>query len=312
VTTSAAAATSNPPSAGPARTLKFETNAEIVRELNRLRHGGYAKRANWSLQQMCYHISVPLKKRIKPPATTTPTAEQAAMYKMIIEPILATGKPPPGMQPPPEMIPPAQCDDAAIDEFIALLDQLDKYPHEYVDFGAMGPVKTDVLRQITKYHAAHHLAFLDPKHARRDLSFANEDEVIADVEKLRRGHVRLGGWTLEQICWHLEQGVRYRMAPPPHPANTPEQNARAGVLKQVLASGKLPGNIIAPDPMVPPKNVGPEAIDSFIQSMREFKAFPGPIAPHRVFGKIEPESDARRVNLIHCAHHLSYLVPTAS
>ena len=294
------------------RLLRFETSLDIVREINRLRHGGYTQHANWSLPQMCWHLSVPLKKRMKPPVSTTPTPEQAALQRKIIEPILATGKAPPGMQPPPEMIPPQQCAETSIDDFLALLDQLDKYEHDYVDFGAMGPVKTDVLRQITRFHTAHHLAFLEPKYTRRDLSYANEDEVIADVEKLRRGHVRLGAWTFDQICWHLEQGVRYRMAPPPHPPNTPEQDARVGVLKQVLASGKLPGNIVAPDPMVPPKDPGPHAVDSFLQSMREFKAFPGPIAPHRIFGKLRDEGDARRLNLIHCAHHLSYLVPTTA
>jgi hypothetical protein len=44
-----------------------------------------------------------------------------------------------------------------IDDLVALLDQLDQYPHEYVDFGAMGPVTADVLRKITKFHTAHHL-----------------------------------------------------------------------------------------------------------------------------------------------------------
>jgi hypothetical protein len=213
---------------------------------------------------------VPLRKRMKPPVTTTPTPEQAALQKKIIDPILATGKAPPGMQPPPEMIPPSHCSDSAIDDFLALLDQVDQYPHEYVDFGPMGPVKADVLRHITRLHTAHHLGFLEPKYARRDLSYPNEDEVIADVENLRRGHVRLGGWTFEQICWHLERGVHYRMQPGPYPPNTPEQDARGHVLKQVLASGKLPNTIVAPDPMVPPADPGPQAIDAFIASMREF------------------------------------------
>jgi hypothetical protein len=309
---SAVATMGSNPASADRRSLRFETNRDIVLEINRLRHGGYTQRGNWSLPQMCWHISVPLKNRIKPPVSTTPTPQQAALQRTIIEPILATGKAPPGMQPPPEMIPPAECGQASIDDFLALLDQLDQYPHEYVDFGAMGPVKADVLRQITKFHTAHHLAFLDPKYTRRDLSYANEDEVIADVGNLRRGHVRLGGWTLEQICWHLEQGVRYRMAPPPHAANTAEQEARAGVLKQVLASGRLPGNIVAPEPMVPPKDPGAQAVDSFIRSMREFRDFPGPIAPHRIFGKIPNEADARKLNLIHCAHHLSYLIPTTA
>lgn len=144
---------------------------------------------------------------------------------------------------------------------------------------------------------------------RRELSFRSEDDVIADAENLRRGYAKTGAWSLPQICWHLEKGVRLRMAPGPHPPNTPEQDGRASLAKQVLASGKLP-KLDAPEPMQPPPDAGDAAIDSFISVLREFKAFPGPIAPHRLFGHL-PEADARRLNLIHCAHHLSYLVPTA-
>lgn len=64
--------------------------------------------------------------------------------------------------------------------------------------------------------------------SRRTLDFKSEDDVIAEVSRLRQGYVQSGSWNLPQICWHL---------------NT---------------------------------------------------------------------ADARRLNLVHCAHHLSYLSPVAS
>jgi hypothetical protein len=78
-----------------------------------------------------------------------------------------------------------------------------------------------------------------------------------------------------------------------------------------MAGWKLPDGISAPDSMMPPAGCGDEAIDAFITTLTNFKSFPGPIAPHRLFGQLS-DADARRLNLIHCAHHLSYLTPTAT
>ena len=61
--------------------------------------------------------------------------------------------------------------------------------------------------------------------------------------------------------------------------------------------------------MTPPPVCGDDAIDSFLATLERFKKFPGPIAPHRLFGHLA-DADARKLNLIHCAHHLSYLTPT--
>lgn len=146
---------------------------------------------------------------------------------------------------------------------------------------------------------------------RRELNFNSEDDVIAAVSELRRGYAQAGGWSLPQMCAHLDKSVQFRMQPGPFPPTTPEQKARASQLRKTLASGRLPDGIVAPDPMMPPADCGDEAIDAFIATLTRFKTFPGPIAPHRIFGELS-DADARRLNLIHCAHHLSYLTPTAS
>jgi hypothetical protein len=148
------------------------------------------------------------------------------------------------------------------------------------------------------------------KGGRRLIRFADEDAVIADVTRLRKGYSQVGSWSLPQMAWHLNQAVQSRMKPGPHAADTPEQVARKPLLQHVLAmNGYLPDGISTPDSMSPPANVPESVIDDLIASLRQLKAYRGEIAPHRLFGQI-PDAEARRLNLIHCAHHLSYLVPT--
>ena len=144
----------------------------------------------------------------------------------------------------------------------------------------------------------------------RELDFATEDDAIAEVERLRRGCSPVAGkWTLEQACWHLNAAVLYRMKQGPFPPNTSEQDSRAGALQQVLTSGKLPPGINAPDDMIPPAESDARAVDALITSLKQLRDYKGKIAPHRIFGHLS-DADARRLNLIHCAHHLSKLAPT--
>jgi hypothetical protein len=145
---------------------------------------------------------------------------------------------------------------------------------------------------------------------RRLIRFACEDDAIADVGRLRNGYQRIGSWSLPQTAWHLNMAVQQRMKPGPHAADAPEQVARRPMLQHVLSmNGYLPDGMIAPESMQPPADAPDSAIDDLIASLKQLKAFGGPIAPHRLFGQI-PDAEARRLNLIHCAHHLSYLVPT--
>lgn len=149
-----------------------------------------------------------------------------------------------------------------------------------------------------------------PPSRRRGLSYENEEAVINDIQRLRSGYAKAGNWTLAQVCDHLDRGTKARMAPGPHEPTTPEQAARKSMVEQILATGELPDGIQAPDFMQPPADCGDEAIDRLIARLREFARFTGPIAPHRLFGHL-PEQQIRRLNLIHCARHLSFLTPTS-
>jgi len=143
---------------------------------------------------------------------------------------------------------------------------------------------------------------------RRVLSFNTEDDVIVEVQRLRRGYTQAGAWSLPQMCAHLDKAVQFGMQPGPFAPDTPEQLKDKERVPGILATGKLPEGIKAPEPMLPPADCGDESIDAFLVTIEKYKRFPGPTAPHRIFGKLA-EPDARRLNLIHCAHHLSYLTP---
>jgi Protein of unknown function (DUF1569) len=144
---------------------------------------------------------------------------------------------------------------------------------------------------------------------RRLLQYQSHAEVIRDVERLRSGYTMAGQWTLAQVCWHLERATGLRMSPPPHPESTPEQLARRSSFEQILATGQLPDGITAPEALQPPAIAGDADIDACIATLRAFECFPGPIAPHRLFGALTL-GEGRKINLIHCARHLSFLTPT--
>jgi hypothetical protein len=147
---------------------------------------------------------------------------------------------------------------------------------------------------------------------RRSLNFSTFDEVADDVRRLRAdGCERCGQWSLAQVCNHLNQSLQYSMRPGPFPADTPEQAARGELFRQILASGRLPEGIPAPESMVPPPDAGDEAVDAFLATAKRYAGFEGQVAPHRIFGTRD-QQDLRRLARIHCAHHLSHLVPATT
>jgi hypothetical protein len=144
---------------------------------------------------------------------------------------------------------------------------------------------------------------------RRTLNYATVDDVIADVRRLRRGYAKAGRWSLAQACWHLNATTGFIMRPGPHPEPTPEQVAGRARLQAILDGGQLPSGIQAPETVTPPADAPESAADDFVATLERVKTFPGPFAPHRLFGRLS-DDEARRLILLHAAHHLSHLVPT--
>ena len=143
---------------------------------------------------------------------------------------------------------------------------------------------------------------------RRRLSYAGLADLIADVRRLRaRGYDRAGTWSLEQACWHLDRILRFVMTGQRAPT-TPEQDAARPMLERVLATGQIPSGVKAPEPVTPPADAPAAVVDEFIADNEKFNAHRGPFSTHRLFGNVT-DQELKRLHLIHCAHHLSHLVP---
>jgi hypothetical protein len=142
---------------------------------------------------------------------------------------------------------------------------------------------------------------------RRDVRYADVNECIADVERLRAGCQSGGEWSLAQACWHLENPVTRAMHPPETTDLTPEQQKLHAFIDERIVSG-WPSGRKAPDDMVPPADAGPEAIDRYIAALRRLWAYELPFVDSFRFGAVDTEK-FRHFMLSHAAHHLSFFEP---
>jgi hypothetical protein len=294
------------------RPLAFATEDGVSAEVRRLRRGEYKQTGNWSLAQISWHLVIPLDQYLNPPASpdVKPTPEQQAMKARFVDYIVANNALPPfANTAPPAWTPPSTASDADVDRLIAGLQKLKNYPHELVEMGPIGPVPIAECRRVHLVHAAHHLSFLQPNIARREpLRFNSPDEAITDVRRLKRGHKQAGDWTLPQACWHLNVATSNAMRPPPYPEQTVTDDIRHR-LNRILSTGRMATGVQAPQIATPPADASDAHIEALIATLERFKLFTGEFAPHRIFGKLSND-DMRRLAMIHCAHHLSFFVPT--
>ena len=141
----------------------------------------------------------------------------------------------------------------------------------------------------------------------RRLNFADAQSVANEVKRLRAGYAQTGAWTLPQMCWHLNQAMRNGMSrySGPAVANDPEKER---LVEHVLSAGGIPAGNNAPQRVIPPADVPENIIDEFLERLGTLKDFAGPFAPHPFFGLVEAKK-YKRLFYIHCAHHLSFLIP---
>jgi Protein of unknown function (DUF1569) len=144
----------------------------------------------------------------------------------------------------------------------------------------------------------------------RQLNFQNEDQVIAEVVRLRHGYRQLGNWSLPQACWHLYMLIDKYLAPPENPTPTPEQTAKKiGFVDQMLKTRKSPPGFQAPPQLTPSPELTEDAVDHFIQSLFTMKEYPHALAGMGPVGPVTIE-EFRQVHFVHAEHHLGFLVPT--
>ncbi len=152
-----------------------------------------------------------------------------------------------------------------------------------------------------------------PTRGRRTLSFTCLDEVMPDVQRLLAGHVAVGRWTLGQICHHLATTIR--MSHEGIPEKAPWLLRRtAGVLLRRLTfwRGWIPEGVSVPAVFLPGSDFdSPRQAESLRVEIDRFRTWPGPFDEHPLLGRMTC-TQWERFHCIHCAHHLSFVVPASA
>ena len=149
---------------------------------------------------------------------------------------------------------------------------------------------------------------------RRRVDFRSFDDVRADVARLASGpYTRCGAWDLATTCDHLVKGMEIALEgrPVTLPGFGKFLAPLAGpfVFKRILKKRAMPTGVSAPPEFVPNQGCAcDDAVARLDATTRRAEAFTGPMKRHAFFGPITAEQ-WKELMLIHCAHHLSFLVP---
>lgn len=152
---------------------------------------------------------------------------------------------------------------------------------------------------------------------RRTLQLSDFDDVVADVDRLEKhGYTAVGKWNLAQCCGHLANWLTYPLDGYPQPAWPIrvilwglKHTIAPGQLRKVLETGTMPAGGQTMPATVPAATADTaEMVQRLKTVIERHKVHPGPWHPSPLFGQLSAE-DGRRLQLIHCAHHLSFLIP---
>lgn len=151
--------------------------------------------------------------------------------------------------------------------------------------------------------------------ARRQLRFDTLDDVVRDAELLStKGYEKAGNWDLAQACGHLADWMTYPIAGFPRPPVAIRallwilrKTVGRAKFRTVLAGGMPVGGPTLRESVPPPGGDPTAAVARLKQAVATFEAADG-VHPSPLFGPMTKD-EATRLQLVHAAHHLSFLVP---
>lgn len=143
---------------------------------------------------------------------------------------------------------------------------------------------------------------------RRALSFADIGDVMPEVKRLARGHRTLGRWTLGQICHHLAAGFVGAM----EGFDLRNHRIKRFFLKKqmlnVALTKGIPLNYTVDPKLTPPETSLDEGVAMLASAIERYVSYDGRLHAHPLFGRMSREV-WDRVQCVHCAHHLSFVLP---
>lgn len=147
---------------------------------------------------------------------------------------------------------------------------------------------------------------------RRKLRFEGLDEVANDLEGLVASHRTLGRWSLGQICHHVGMSIQWSMEGfPARGLPLIAQSTVGAVMRRAMLTLQfIPRGMPAPKPFQPPVETETAAeVERLRRAIEAFKVYEGPFVRHPLLGQMT-RAQWERFHCIHCAHHLSFVVPS--
>ncbi|MCB1305410.1 MAG: DUF1569 domain-containing protein [Leptospiraceae bacterium] len=152
------------------RGLNFKSLDDVIEEVRRLAKGGYNKKGNWDLGQMCSHLAdwalYPIDGY---PSAPAPIRAVLALIRITsgkkqLKKVLENrgfGKGSPTMK---ESVPSDTLDEEAqIQRLADALHRLDQHPGPFHASPLFGDLDRSTWIEMNLIHAEHHLAYLEPK-----------------------------------------------------------------------------------------------------------------------------------------------------
>lgn len=154
------------------------------------------------------------------------------------------------------------------------------------------------------------------KPERRKPTFATLDDAVRDAEALlATGYDKAGNWDLAQVCLHLAEWLRFPVEGFPkmplllRPVGWLVRTLIGKAMRtKVLANGFSAGGQTMPQTVFPPGGDAAVAVAKLKAAVEQLKAHAGPIHPSPLFGAMTKD-EAVQLQLKHCEHHLSFLIP---
>ena len=154
---------------------------------------------------------------------------------------------------------------------------------------------------------------------RRTLTFDTLDDVVRDAESLLAGgYDKAGNWDLAQVAKHLAEWLRFPVEGFPRMPIflrpifwlMRKTIGRKKFLGYIATKSFPAGKPTMPQTVAPPGGDPAAAVAELKKSVERLKAHTGPIVPSPLFGDMTRD-ECIRMQLVHAAHHLSFLVPRA-
>ena len=144
----------------------------------------------------------------------------------------------------------------------------------------------------------------------RELHFADFAAVRAELDRLARGYDQAGNWDLAQACDHLNffitgslNGHRFKV-----PWLFKVLFGRL-VLRRILSGRKMKTGVFTPQKPLPESGGdATAAVANLKATLARFEQHQGEFHDSPFFGHLTPDQ-WRDLHLIHCAHHLGFLLP---